>query len=206
MEHCRHIRVSLISADLRTVPTQGKAGVWESQITLHIGALKSGMYAGGVYINLYEERFNGLLRIGSSGTGLPAGFVSFPHLPLNFPSFQRWRQCLSVYSETLLLFCFIRVSTPQRNRFFVTFRRTTTLVRVIKVGTRDTERIYKAAALVHAEGRTRDSRHSSGLDRPNPPRISVEVDGSCGLILRPQPASCNCGCCVSTAANRPTAS
>lgn len=115
-------------------------------------------------------------------------------------------------SETLLLFCFFRLSTaPKKSHFLVTFCLAATLARVIAFRTTNKERIKNAAALVHAEGRTRGGRRSSGLDRPNPPRISVEVDGSCGLTLRPRPVCCDCGGChwrssASTAANGPTAS
>lgn len=111
-------------------------------------------------------------------------------------------------------FVFFASPPPPKNRIFVTFRLTATLARVFWFRTRNKVRIFlkkkKAAGLDHAEGRTRGGRRSSGLDRPNPPRISVEVDGSCGLTLRPQPVCCDCGCChwrssASTAANGLTA-
>lgn len=121
MEHYRHTGVSLISAELRTVPTLGKTGVVgiaNYTKCVNINTEKIGMCAVSLHTNLYEEIFSGPPRTGSSRPGLPAGSAPSPYLPSNVPSFQRWRQCLSVESETLLLFCFFRLSTTQRYRIF----------------------------------------------------------------------------------------
>lgn len=99
MEHCRHIGVSLISAELRTVPTLGKTGVVRVANYATCGNInieKIGIRALSLYNNLYKENSSGPPRTGSSRTGLPAGSAPSPYLPSNVPSFQRWRQYLSV--------------------------------------------------------------------------------------------------------------